>query len=73
MIHLHDTTLLPSVVYSLMMLDSPLTEMEINTALKFFKPFKSPGPDGLHPVFYQNFWLQLKMSVINFCNDIFFC
>lgn len=71
MIHLHDTTLLPSVVYSLMMLDSPLTEMEISTALKSFKPFKSPGPDGLHSVFCQKFWLQLKTSIINFCNNIF--
>lgn len=59
------------MVAFLMILDSPLTELEIFEALQSFKPYKSPGPDGLHPVFYQQFWPQVKSSVIDFCNKVF--
>ncbi|XP_016434006.1 uncharacterized protein LOC107760469 [Nicotiana tabacum] len=33
-------------------LDRPLEIKEIKMAIFSFKPFKAPGPDGLHPFFY---------------------
>ncbi|KAF3663364.1 hypothetical protein FXO37_12030 [Capsicum annuum] len=37
-------------------LDRPLCDHEIYTALFSLKPFKAPGPGGIHPYFYQNHW-----------------
>ena len=39
---------------------------EIKNAIMSFKPFKSPGPDGLYPVFFQKFWDTLGPSVTHF-------
>lgn len=33
-------------------LNVPLRDMEITKTLKGFKPLKSPGSDGLHPLFF---------------------
>lgn len=32
------------------------TENEIKNVVLSFQPFKDPGPDGLHPFFYQKYW-----------------
>ncbi|GLU16969.1 hypothetical protein SLE2022_333710 [Rubroshorea leprosula] len=42
-------------------------DKEIQDALFFLKPFKAPGPDGLHPIFFQKMW---PMVVEILCTDI---
>lgn len=53
------------------LLAAPLVNQEILNALKSFKPFKAPGPNRLHSIFYQKFWPQIGNSVVAFCNNIF--
>lgn len=36
-------------------LTRPLQDLKVVHAIKSFKPYKSPGPDGLHPFFYQHY------------------
>ena len=36
-------------------LEVSVTNGEIFNALKTFKPYKAPGPDGLHAGFFQHF------------------
>lgn len=52
-------------------LEEPLNDKEITCALYRFKPYKSPGPDGLHPFFYQKFWGDAAEKVNHFCHQIF--
>lgn len=52
-------------------LDNSSLDCEINTAIFSFKPFKSPGPDGLHPFFYQKYWNILGNFVRGFCHKVF--
>ena len=44
-------------------IDGVVTEEEIRLGLWALKPFKAPGPDGLHAGFYQYFWLDVKNFV----------
>ncbi|GKV19127.1 hypothetical protein SLEP1_g29421 [Rubroshorea leprosula] len=39
------------------------SEQEIWNALHCIKPFKAPGPDGVHPFFYQKFWDIVKAKI----------
>ncbi|GLT87976.1 hypothetical protein SLE2022_060240 [Rubroshorea leprosula] len=43
------------------------TDLEIYSALHSLKPFKAPGPDGFHPLFFQKFWNVTKDKL---CADI---
>ena len=36
---------------------------EVETALKQMAPLKVPGPDGMPPLFYQNFWSLVGSDV----------
>lgn len=47
------------------------TKEEIKEAIFSFKPLKAPGPNGLHPFFYQKYWEAVGPSVINMCGKIF--
>ena len=38
---------------------------EVHKALKQMHPKKSPGPDGMPPLFYQHFWSLLGECVTN--------
>ena len=37
------------------MLEKAFTAREVQMALKQMHPLKAPGPDGMPPLFYQNF------------------
>ena len=52
-------------------LDAMVTLEEIKEALWSMKPYKSPGPDGLHTGFYQRFWLIVGDSVIKEVMKVF--
>lgn len=49
----------------------PITEEEVRSNLFRMDPIKSPGPDGIQPVFYQNYWEDIKLSIIQFCSTCF--
>lgn len=36
-----------------------------------FQPFKAPGPDGLHPIFFRRFWENVKHSVFHIIFFVF--
>ena len=44
---------------------------EIKASLWSLKPFKAPGPDGLHPGFFQRCWHIVGDSVIKEVSNIF--
>ncbi|KAL0005698.1 hypothetical protein SO802_013259 [Lithocarpus litseifolius] len=44
-------------------LDAMVSTEEIKEALWSMKPYKAPGPDGLHAGFFQRFWLIVGDSV----------
>ncbi|XP_019155316.1 PREDICTED: uncharacterized protein LOC109152193 [Ipomoea nil] len=46
---------------------SEVTEEEVRAALFAMYPDKSPGPDGLSPGFFQNYWSILGPEVVSFC------
>lgn len=48
-----------------------VTDEEIKAALWSLKPFKAPGPNGLHAGFFQRFWLVVGSSVIEEIKLIF--
>ena len=44
-------------------IDRLVTDAKIKASLWALKPFKVPGPDGLHASFFQQFWLLVGESV----------
>jgi hypothetical protein len=52
-------------------LDVDVSKQEIVAAFKSFKPYKAPGPDGFHPVFFQKFWHIVGDSTTKYLEDIF--
>ncbi|XP_050259946.1 uncharacterized protein LOC126705028 [Quercus robur] len=53
-------------------LESPVTNKEISEGLWALKPFKAPGPDGLHAGFFHHFCLvvvNLRKEVKNIFNS----
>ncbi|GLT29812.1 hypothetical protein SLA2020_046560 [Shorea laevis] len=45
----------------------PPTNAEIWFAIKSMKPWKAPGPDGLHAAFFQQYWDSINPKL---CNEI---
>ena len=52
-------------------LAGPVLEDEIRHGLWALKPFKAPGPDGLHAGFFQYFWNDVKNSICMEVSNIF--
>ena len=52
-------------------IDSVVIEEEIITSIWGLKPFKAPGPNGLHVGFFQRFWLIVGETVKKEVNSIF--
>ena len=48
-----------------------VTLEEIKDALWSMKPYKAPGPDGLHAGFFQRFWLVVGGSVVEEVRKVF--
>lgn len=44
---------------------------EVSIALHSIGPLKAPGPDGLHALFFQHFWPQVKDTIFNLVKDFF--
>ena len=42
------------------------TAEEVEKALKQMEPLKSPGPDGMPPVFFQSYWSLVGSDVLKF-------
>jgi hypothetical protein len=51
--------------------DAEITRVDIETAIKSFKPLKVPGPNGFHPIFFQKYWHIIGDSVTRYIQDIF--
>ena len=56
-----------------LMLSSPIFTDEIKAALWSMKPFKAPGPDGLHAGFFQRSWHTVGTTVVKEVQNIFCC
>jgi len=41
----------------------PYTSEEVDAALKEMAPLKAPGPDGMPPLFFQTYWIDIGMDV----------
>lgn len=44
---------------------------EIQKTVFSFQPYKAPGPDGVHPFFYQNYWNIVGESIVPLCVKAF--
>ena len=49
----------------------PLTEYELDAAVKDLQKGKSPGPDGLSSEFYKEFFPQIKKTLLDALNYIY--
>ncbi|KAL0395138.1 UNVERIFIED_CONTAM: putative mitochondrial protein [Sesamum latifolium] len=47
----------------------PFSPDEVRLAISQMYPYKSPGPDGLSPIFYQKFWHIVGPEIISFVLD----
>lgn len=52
------------------MLTQEFTQEEVRSALFAMHPDKSPGPDGMNPAFFQNFWPIIGNDVSQACLNI---
>ena len=73
--HLEEVVdVIPKVVTAEMNADliGDFTAMEVEVTLKQMAPLKAPGPDGMPPLFYQNYWILLgndvTQSVLHYLN-----
>lgn len=48
---------------------NPVTVDEVFNALHSIGLLKAPGPDGLHALFFQQFWTQVKRTLFDLVND----
>lgn len=47
------------------------SQTKIINSIKSFKPLKAPGPDSIHPFFYQKYIHNILPSITNLFNEIF--
>jgi hypothetical protein len=52
-------------------LGSTVTSHEVRRALFSMKSYKSPGPDGFHPIFFKNQWDIVGNSIVKFVSECF--
>ena len=55
------------------LLNAEFIEKEVKAALKQMAPLKSPGPDGMPPLFFQHYWdlvgRDITTSILSFLNS----
>ena len=49
-------------------LDAPITQKELDDALRQLHDNKSPGLDGITAEFYKHFWYLIKNDYLNYIN-----
>ena len=49
----------------------PVSEEEVRKAVFSLHPNKAPGPDGMTPIFFQQFWNTIKFDLINAVSSFF--
>lgn len=49
----------------------PITIKEVKAVVFAMHPDKSPGLDGLNPVFFQTYWTIMRADVVRFCKNFF--
>ncbi|KAL3532284.1 hypothetical protein ACH5RR_005805 [Cinchona calisaya] len=52
-------------------LTKPISEKEIKNVIFSMHPHKSPGPEGMSPIFCQNFWEIIKLDIIQDIQSFF--
>lgn len=52
-------------------LGKPFNASDVEKAVRAMGKFKSPGPDGYQPVFYQHCWEVVGESVVKFVLEFF--
>ncbi|XP_056688797.1 uncharacterized protein [Spinacia oleracea] len=50
---------------------NPISKDEVWHNLRLMDPIKSPGPDGIQPIFFQRYWAELGDSIFKFCASCF--
>ena len=53
------------------LLESPVTNSEIERAVHQLGPHKAPEPDGILALFYQEFWSTVKQDILNSTHAFF--
>ena len=53
---INKVTIIPSLKAHTLALTSHITKGEVDVALNFMKPYKVPGPDGFHCIFFKLYW-----------------
>ncbi|XP_024632727.1 uncharacterized protein [Medicago truncatula] len=52
-------------------LTSPITKKEVFAALNSMKPYKAPGPDGFHCIFFKQYWHIVGDDVFHLVRSAF--
>ncbi|GAA0176277.1 hypothetical protein LIER_42053 [Lithospermum erythrorhizon] len=64
-------SLQPFTTASHLSLNTQFFDKEILMALKSFKPYKTPGPDGLHPIFFHKCWPSIEKVALSTIHNAF--
>jgi hypothetical protein len=52
-------------------LTQPITKPEVFAALNSMKPYKAPGPDGFHCIFFKQYWHIVGDDIFNLVHSAF--
>jgi len=50
-------------------LTRPITKDEVSVALNSMRPYKSPGPDGFHCIFFKQYWHIVGDDIFHLVNS----
>lgn len=58
-------------IHQLLLLDSPITNEEIETTVFQLGPYKAPRSNGIPALFYQEYWNTVKFDIFNTVHAFF--